>query len=318
MCVNEVNKENLFDRIRLDSGTRILESSFHNLASNDKMKAVQLLNDKNLTFVSFYVLLPQIELFQMMRSMSVRNLQAVQFCLKDNNAHQTSNMKSVLQWIFSTGRDVPNPADEFEEIINRAATQLLSTFQDRTILPYVTELMFRWHREGKCMHDLAWSYFQSQDIDTMPMVANYLRSENERDNELAYRLLNFKPELQPKQKARQYHNFHTWLNENKRFLYSTRESMQLTSAPKHWKVNLQAKYLCIDAQKIAQTTKNKINASLQNNLKSFQEMKRDDQKLLAKYSYKTHEQDLAVWNGFMKAPIQSQLHVAKAELGGAK
>ncbi|MEG0693307.1 MAG: hypothetical protein RR444_09545 [Oscillospiraceae bacterium] len=318
MNVNNLNNVSYLDRVRIDNGIKILQSTFYDLSRNNKSKAVQLLNDENLTFVCFYVLLSQIELVQISSGLSQRNLQAMQFCKQNNIKGQPAITKPVLQWIFNTSVQEENLSEEFEEVLDRSAVQLLITFKDQTILPLVTELMFRRHRQGKHMHDLAWSFFKSQDADTMPLVASYIRSENERDNQLAYKLLNFKPELQPNDKVTQYHNFHKWLDENRRFLYPTGESMQVTSAPKHWRVDLTAKYLCKDVVTTSQARANLLSGVQQKNLITFKSMEHADQKLLAKYSYKTHERDLAVWNGWMKTPIERQIIMAKAELGGAK
>ncbi|MFZ2537493.1 MAG: hypothetical protein WAX04_01150 [Oscillospiraceae bacterium] len=317
MNVNDLDNVSYLDRIRIDHGTEILAASFNNLLRNSKAKAVQLLNEKNVSFVCLFILLPQIKTFNLFGALSQRNLQAIRFCENIKQQPQSKIIQTVLRWMLTTGAKEESLNSHFDEVLDRAAALLLITYKDSTVLHIVSELMFRRYRAGKCMHDLAWCFFKSQEIDTMPLVANYIRSNNQRDNQLAYKLLNFKPQLQPNDKVQQYHNFHVWLNENKNFLYPTGESMQQTSVPKHWRVDLTAKYLCtpvtaprMPVKPLHQEQKTRIN--------TFETMEHSDKKMLAKYSFKTHERNLQVWSNWIKAPIETQISVAKAELGGLR
>ncbi len=314
--MNDFDNVSYLDRIRIENGVEILSASFNNLAQNSKAKALKLLNAENVSFACLFILLPQIKEFNLFGGLSQRNLQATKICT-DSKQQNSQMTQPVLKWMLTTGAKEENLNSDFDEVLDRAAAILLITFKDSTVLHIVSELMFRRHRAGKCMHDLAWCFFQSKEVDTMPLVANYIRSSNQKDNELAHKLLNFKPQLQPNNKVEQYHNFHTWLNENKNFIYPTGESMQLTSAPKHWRVDLTAKYLCTPITAPIKPTK-QLRQEQQARINAFENMEHSDKKMLAKYSFKTHERDLQVWNDWIKAPIETQISVAKAELGGLK
>lgn len=305
---------NYLDQLKKQHGVQNLHSAFDTLCKNNPKNALRMLGSADLSFSTFFLLLPEVEHYRLYEGLNERGRIARTFSRNEKIYPKGKSLPLVLKWMLLTGAMDDEQGDDFDEVLDRAASQMLLEYKDHTLLPVVTELLFRRGRKEKHIHDLSWCLFKTQNAAVMPLVAEYLRSDQDCDRQLAHKLLNFKPELQPDDKGLQYQNFITWFEENKKFLYFAEQSMQQTSNPKHWRTNLPAKYLCtpIDTLAIKAST-----AQEKEQLLRFETLEEPEQKLLAKHSFQLHHNDMAVWNNFMKLPIEHQLAVAKDSLGGA-
>lgn len=303
---NNINK-NSYDKFK---------TYFQNLCKTNKQNAISIINSNTLTFPCFYVLTQDIETQDLINSLNKRNQIALKFCSDFNNI-PCNEYNSTLKWMFFTGCREENFDDYYDEIIDHCAGELLLSYNDKTVLNPCVELMFNRNRKGKLIHDLAWYTFQSHQVDVMPLVGKYIRSNNQTDNQLAYQLLNFKPELQPNDKEQQYKNFQKWFNKNKKYLYCTGDSMQLTSKPKHWRVNQAAKYINTDSTYKGDFLK-PLPAEKEKILKDFNSLDYNQKKSLAKYSYEMHYKNPNDWKNFINSPIQKQIEVARKDLGGER
>lgn len=294
--------------MRLKHGAENLCGAFYELLKLNPALTASRLNDSTLTFPTLYILMPHIK--QTKLRLSDRNRFAIAFCEHNHKSFQASVQKTSLKWIFTTGVLDDGLCNEFDELLDIACQKLTLDHYDISTLSTAIDLMFRRNRKGGHVHDLAWCICESGQLKAMELISEYLRSDLEADNLLAYRILNFKPELQPNDKEMQYQNFHRWLNENKSFLYPAHQGFNQSSNPKAWRASLPSKYLYKPYNTLVQS-------GLKKNYESFLQLEEAEQKLLAKYSFKLHSNDMAVWNSFIKAPIEHQLTVAKMSEGSA-
>ncbi|MGK0465063.1 hypothetical protein [Clostridium sp.] len=136
-------------------------------------------------------------------------------------------------------------SEEKDELLDITAALLIKTHKDNSILPIIVDTIFFRNREGLFNHDLIWSFFEARDPYSLMLIANYLHSDDTRDTELAYKLLDFVPSINMRngrEDKNQYTNLFYWIQENYRFLYFTGESFQRTSNPTPYKIDLDAKY----------------------------------------------------------------------------
>lgn len=314
--MNQPIPMNNLNSIRVNRGPQSLKKTFQDICQSNKMKAIQLLNSKDISFATLYPIIPQVESFNLQNALNSRMQVALRYCANPQANFIPSLLQPVLKWILTTGLPEENLGDTYDEILDNSASELLIHYKDSSVLPLVVDLIFSRNRKGKYIHDLVWCAFKSNFIETLSFIANYIRSENLADNQLAYQLLNFKPQLQPNDKEKQYHNFNAWLNKNLSFLYATGDSLQQTCKPKFWRVNLGAKYLCNEIKPDG-TPINPLRDEQTNQLAEFHDLDAKQQKMLSKYSFQTFQKDQQMWEDFMKAPIQKQLSIAsKAEMGG--
>lgn len=259
-----------------------------------------VLNRDDTTFVQLYSCIPRIQNGNHFRYLNTRNQIAVRFCLSKDYKTVDVQEQEVLRWMITSSYDKEPDSDAFQQVIDRAVIKLLVVYNDVSILNCVVALMFSRYREDQCIYDLCWAFYQSHTRETLPLVAYYLQSDNPRDNHLAYKLLNFKPELQPDNKKQQYANYLTWYNENKDFLYFNEENLQETSKPKYWRVDHQSKYLC--KQKDEQ-----LSALERQHLVDFCKLERTEQKKLSKTSYSLSKSDKQNWSKWFASPVSAQL-----------
>lgn len=312
---NYSNDISYLDKIRINEGHEKLKESFEKTYKTNRMKALNLLNAQNLSFPCLFLLIPQIKEHNILNYLNQKNYYAVRFCEINKPSFNNNSAPMALKWIFSTGYKEEDLGNEYEEIIDNCVAHLVVIYNNKSILPQLTELIFKRNEKEKYIHDLVWCLYKSKDTKTMDLVGKYIESDKNCDCNLAYKLLNFKPELQPNDKHKQYQNFNKWLDENKNFLYFTDDSMQQTSNPKYWRVNLPAKYLCNKNISHSITASNFQNQS-QKRLSDFNNLSYKEQKRLSKLSYKTYKNNFNKWRNWINSPLTSQLSQANNELGG--
>lgn len=266
------------------------------------------LNSDDARFVELYSSVGIIRENNLFRYLNERNQIALRFCKSRDCTRVKMHEQDVLKWIVQSSYDNEIDSDAFQDIIDRTVTKLLLIYHDNTVLDQVVTIMFNRYREDQCIYDLCWAFYQSQTIDTLPLVAYYLLSDNPMDNELANKLLNFKPELQPNNKRQQYMNFMTWYNENKDFLYFNEDNLQETCRPKYWRVDLMSKYICRQKNEELPETE-------RNNLSDFRKLDRAEQKKLSKYSYNLFKTDKQSWKKWFSNPLQTQQYTTQAWRG---
>lgn len=121
---------------------------------------------------------------------------------------------------------------------------LINTYRDKNILPLVVDLIFKRNRNEQYIHDLVWALFRSGDLQVLRLIAEYIKSSDPKDVELATKLLNIDEanmRAHNYDQERLYESYLNWLEENQPYLYFTQESFHYTSKPIFYAVNLQRK-----------------------------------------------------------------------------
>lgn len=292
-----------FNTIRMKCGIAYLKMTFNKIVQANPSYAVTLLNNQHLSFPTFYLLIPQIFEYHLDEYLSSKNKCALEFTIKKSSI---TLKKSYLKWMLLTSINQELDNDEFQKVIDQVTIQLIVVLKEQSLLSLIVNLIFIKNRRNDCIYDLCWAIFQSNTIYIMPLIAKYLKSNYIEDNQLAYKLLNFKPDGQPNNKVQQYNNFCKWFNENKQFLYFNNETMQETCQPKYWRVNLQAKYLCT-----YHFNESSLSNAEKEQLYSFQCLDRKTQKLLSKNSYQIYLKDKESWRNWMKSSLSMQIETCK-------
>jgi hypothetical protein len=328
--MNQFSKLSYLDEIRLSHSTDDFKRIFYELGKSQRPKAIGYLNEDRLYFSSLFILTPEIQSLALYERLNARNIIALKMCAQivtdrnlfgDTAIPENNNMTySVLKWMLQTGAAMDGFSDEYDMVLDAAASLLIKTYKDTSVLPMIADMIFERNRKGYLIHDLVWCFYQARTTYCLRLIARYLCSPNRCDVELARQLLHFIPnetgdgaDLQL-----QYENFLAWLRENDEFLYFTGENLQLTSDPKAWRVNLDAKYLC---KKFSPHDRNPLQPLTQadrNRLQQFHKLCRKEEKLLSKYSCRMHERNPRSWNQWMQYPVDKQIEIAKAGLEGIR
>lgn len=317
---------NLLDKIRYGDGGDKLVNFFIKLVKKDLRMSVDLINQESLSFTSLYLLQPKIKDLGIFESLSIRNKIAIDLMdetIMDKKSSDSlylsskyiSKVYSALKWILETGAADDGLDDKFDEILDKSAAILTREYRDRSVLPIISDLIFRRYKKGFFIHDLVWAFFESRDTHSLVLVANKLQSEEPKYVELACSLLCFVPGIEDnayKKSDEKYLAFINWIEENNMFLRFTGESFQLTRRPSVYVINLDAKYLCKMVSVDTGETLRALNEKECELLDEFKALDEDNKKLLSGFSIAMHRMNMKLWDEWMRNPINEQLRIARS------
>lgn len=322
---------NSLDKVRHKYGTDKLRETFQNLISNDIERAVKQINGSNTGFGTLFLLQPEIHRADVFSRLNTRNKYAIQITndivYRDSLEHPpfwTDYRKEYLaplKWILETGYTDDGLSDQFDEIISTSAVILAKVYKDKNSIRIMHELIFSRNRKRGFTYDMIWGFFETAGPEDLALVAGRLRSSDDRDIELARRLLDFIPCISTGNKlspARQYSNSLKWINQNKKFLQYTGETNQQTNSPSRYAVSLEAKYLQKTAADINSATARSLTGPENKNLDIFKNLDRETKLLLSNYSDILSRKGRHTWNKWLQKPIDRQIEIASKMLGGSQ
>ncbi len=322
MNTNTYTELNPLDKIRLTQGKEKLRTYFQKLCKKQPEKALKHINDKRLHFASLFLLFPEIEAFKLYEKLDKRNITAIKMCLiigkmqKFEPAFEEAHdeLYPVLKWMLVTGADADGESDQYDGIMDAAASLLTRSYLDKTVLPVIEKMIFKRYSSGKYIHDLVWAFFQIRDIDALKLTARHLRSTEPKQAEFACRLLNLpysKGNSRSAERQRQYAEYMSWLRENEKHIYFTGESFNMTSYPKHCSVDLAAKYLCREISHFDRKPLLPFTEQDSRLLEQFESLNQEEKQTLSSYSYKLHKKSSGRWNKWLQRPLDEQLDNAQ-------
>lgn len=327
--MNNLSAITSLDNIRIENGIDNLRSFFYQQIRNDIKEAIKLINDENLHFASLFVLKPEIEKLDILNKLNTRNRIALgitnEILTKQNNVATGEYLSSdyiqavcsVLKWMIGTGAADDGLNNQYDEVMDITAILLTKVYKDKTMLPTMTDMIFKRYKEGLLIHDLVWAFFEARDPYSLINIAEQLQSSDLKEVELARKLLGFIPGIDMKNdidKKEQYLSFLDWIGKNNLFLCFTGESFQQTSNPVLYEIVLEAKYLCaaisVDTGKILKSVTEEDFKLLDN----FKKLDKDTKLLLANFSFMLHQKDIHSWNTWLHYPIAEQIKIARGGL----
>ncbi|RKD31180.1 hypothetical protein [Thermohalobacter berrensis] len=325
------NPKTPLDEIRIQSGKERLCSHFTQLVNSNPDKAIDYINDQNLSFTTLFLLKEQLKNPDILENLSPRNQIALEttgeILDKDgkitNIQHTIPKLihliKSTLIWILKTGSKDDGLDDNFDKLLDIVAIILIKVFNELDLLPLILDIIFKRYKEGRLIHDLVWAFYESRDPNCLFLIGKRLRSENMKEVELACDLLKFIPGIDIKYKTNKdylYFNFINWFEENRSFLYFTGESFQQGCNPIPYAVSLEAKYLCETIPTNSQNIYGTLSSKEFGKIKDFNSLDDSSRDLLASFSCKMRRKNIHWWNSWINKSIEEQLRIARIRKGG--
>jgi hypothetical protein len=320
------NSRNYLDTLWRSGGTDYLKRYFVMMAQRDRAALLRSVNDDRLSFPAFYIILKEFYRLGSFAGLSPRNLAAIQICAdkmtipgwETGDRPDNTVRHEALLWIFNTGKDWEGPSrgrDEFDTIIDYAAALLVITYDDRTVLPDIADIIFRRNRRGLFIYDLVWGFFQTLDRKSPALIAKRLLSADRSDVALACRLLHLEPPTDFSRAALQkmYDEYVGWAAENRPYLYLTGEHFQQKSDPRHFDFDMEAKYLGKEISPRLKTSVEPLSEKEDDNLKSFRTATEQQRKMLTDFSYKLRSRNMRQWDEWMNKDIARQVFTAQTE-----
>lgn len=317
------------DRVRTTLDGDSFRQWFRECVTRDSRRAIKALNDRALLFPSLFILLPEINEFELHPYMDQRYASACRFCDSITAGDKEASAQyaepgrileyQALKWLFATGAgwDAPQEfTDRFDAVMDAAAALLIVVYCDNSILPAAADLIFRRNRKKLLVHDLIWCYYQACDPDSLRFIAERLLSEDSSDRELACKVLHlpFSEQHDRISSRKQYQDYLNWLDENKGCLFFTGECPQMTSDPKPVRVHLEAKYLRKKVSPKDGKWLEPLSEAESKKLYSFTAMPDTGREALAYYSCRLHRKNPRSWRRWMHTECNDQFRIAAADM----
>ena len=322
----DISTLSTLDKMRLDRGNRNLSYYFHKLLVRNPSKALNLINEDNLSFPALYILLPQISKPSLSRYLNSRNKKVIDVIKsirsksfsRFNELTKNIDVAETLKWILQTGKDDAMSRGEYTDILDSCAIILVREYKDYSILPVIKEIIYNRYKQGLFIHDMVWAFFECRDPNCILMLAEGFNSEDEKEVELTKELLKFIPVVRNSSLSKEmlYSNVRYWLKENLPFIYYTGESFQQMPDPSPFEVSLGAKYLFKKVSRDG-TIEGNLTDDEKRQLNIFNTLDINSQILLSNYSFILHNQNIYSWNNWIRYPITEQLKISAAKLGGS-
>lgn len=318
------------DKIRLKYGAGKLRDTFRDMLDNNIEKAVKLINN-NISFTTLFLLQSEINKSDVFSRLSTQNKYALQITndiiLRDTLDHPPfwtdyrGEYYAPMKWILETGYIDDGLNDQFDEVISTSAVILAKVYNDKNSIRIMPQLIFKRNKKRAFIYDMVWGFFETAQPENLVMVAEQLRSPDQKDVELARRLLDFIPCISMDSQEnpnKQYQSTLKWINQNKKFLQYTGESNQQTSTPARYAISLEAKYLQRPAASIHDSSVRTLAESENKNLHTFKRLDQETKLLLSNYSDILSRQSKHKWNQWLQNPIDKQIEIASRVLGGSQ
>ncbi len=323
--MSDLFKLSTLDMIRSEKGSDELPEYFRKMLVRNPSKAIELINEDNLSFPSLYILLPQIGKPPFSRYLSSRNRDAITVtkAIRSKNFSRFRQVAvnieapEILKWILQTGKNDSLSRGEYIDILDSCAIILVREYRDYSMLPVIKEIIYNRYKQGLFIHDMVWAFFECRDPNCILMLAESLNSNDERDIELTKKLLKFIPVVKYNDIPNDllYRNICYWLKDNYPFIYYTGESFQQMPDPSPFEVSLGAKYL---HKKVTNDGKfeNPLSEAEKQQLNIFNTLDVNSQILLSSYSFILHNKNIYWWSNWINYPINEQLRISVDMLGG--
>ena len=331
MSVRESNRfeTGKLDSIRLEKGPEELKEYFGKLAAADKKKAIAQINDETLQFPTLYLLKPMLVRTGLLTRLNNKHLKAVRLanaisrkdtaCVDYLVRNHNTEVHETLKWILLTGCIEDGLENRYDEILELSAALLVRYYRDTAILPVVADMIFGRYKKGMLVHNLVWAFFEAKNPDSLLLLANYLYSQDNRDYELACRLLGFIPFVEKNRytnSAKMYYEVCQWIQENSMFLHHTGECLHLTANSIPYVLSPEAKYLCKPVSPDDGKPFRDYSDDEESLLSRFGALDPGTRLQLAGFSYMLYRRSMHQWNEWIHIPIQDQLRTMKMTMGG--
>lgn len=227
----------ILERIKDKYGTDELVKRVENTIRRYPNHAVNLINDMGVSFSTYFLIIPLIKKYNLLKHMNLRNKIAMKLydeCFSDNVVDVTysdSNEKSVLRWMVNSASYDDGIDDDFDKLIDFAIAKLLSEYNDDETLKNAIDLAFLRNRKKEFTHDLVWEIFKSNNPKALKLIAQHLKSNDEREKMFSWTLIENAVETNIEYKDYTYENVNKWLNDNLPYIEFTGNSYNYSSVP---------------------------------------------------------------------------------------
>jgi hypothetical protein len=325
--MGETNPLSRLDELRLNEGAKGLREYLQNMTVTNPSEAGRLLNDPNLRFATLYLSENLAANSEVFKYLTVRNRNALKLIrlLRERDFSKVEDLlpnygdaiHTCLKWMLQTGYIDDGLDDDFDEIIDESVILLVQVFNDHSVVPLLTDIIFNRNRQKRYIDDLVWAFFEIHNPEHLLYIADRLKSDHPRDIKLALKLLNFVPSVQNSayiNRSRLYTECVNWIKENAEFLDYTGETFQQANRPIPYQLSYENKYLH-KTKKVGETHAESAEEDESHIIDGFSRLNEQAKEVLSDFSCKLYNKDPKAWKEWIRSPLDEQIRIATRRRG---
>lgn len=303
------------NEIKENKGTDYLLKSFEQTSRRNMRYAIKLLNDNDLKFSTYFVLIPIIRKYNLINGLSLRNKAAMRINNDLSSKKRTNNSQAVspdvLKWIVNSAITDDGINNKFDKICDYAIAKLINEHKDENTLNTAVELLFKRNQKDEYNHDLVWSIFKSNNTKALNLITEHLKSTDKKECNFCKELLKNATNGDVADENNAYNNYQNWITENEPYIQFTGNGFNMASSPNFCKIDTESKYLC-------KTKSSDESVAIQamemqsEKLNEFKMLDYQTQQKLSKMSKKLHDYDMNMWNKWKNETLAKQIELANA------
>ncbi len=232
------------EETRKNFGAEKLHKSFEYSLKTNRNFAINQVNDKSLSFSTFFLIIPLIEKYNIANMLNIKNKIALktysQLFGKKQVFIEFDKEKeiSVLKWIIESASYDDGIDDDYDRLIDYATAKLIDEYHDDEALNSAINLSFLRNSKGEYNHDLLWAIFKSGNPEIFKLIAKHLNSMNNKEADFSKDLLiNATNGEITENDVSSFENYLVWIDENQPYMYSTGDGYNMSSSPDFYKID---------------------------------------------------------------------------------
>ena len=300
------------DKIKVQKGKEELKMRFEKALLKNSTDVVNLINNKEISFSTFFILIPILKKYNMFNKLNLRNKIAQKIydeCFSKvvpKVTYTRQNEIYVLKWIVNSASYDDGIDDDFDKIVDYAFAKLLDENSEPEVIENAVNLAFIRNSKNEFNHDLIWAIFRTGNPDALKAIAKHLKSNNRKEKEFTKTLLENAMDDGVDDDNR-FDKIDEWIEENKPYLNFTGNSYNYATSPRFCEIDTKSKYMGRN-KKESGFSMNIPQTQIQlENIKCFKKLDYKTQAKLSRYSKFLHDTDIEKWNRWQKQSLRKQV-----------
>ncbi len=301
------------EKIKEQNGIEVLKKRFEIALVKKSTDAVALINDKGISFSTFFTLIPLLKKYNTFNKLNLRNRIAQKLydeCFSTSVPPVTytrNNEIYVLKWIINSAAYDDGIDDDFDKMVDYAFAKLLDENSEPQIIENAINLAFMRYLKNEFNHDLIWAIFRTGNPEALRIVAKHLASNNNDEKEFSKILLENAMDDGLDDEVDRFSDIDNWIEENKPYLNFTGNGYNYSTSPRFCEIDTKSKYMG-KCKKESGFPMNIPQSQIQlENISNFKRLDYRTQVKLSRYSKFLHDTDIEKWNRWQKQSLQKQV-----------
>lgn len=303
------------EKIKEKNGIESLKYRFEKALIKNSTEAVTLINDKGISFSTFFILIPILKKYNIFNKLNLRNRIAQKLydeCFSTSVPRVTytrSNEIYVLKWIINSAAYDDGIDDNFDKMVDYAFAKLLDENSEPQIIENAINLAYMRYLKNEFNHDLIWAIFRTGNPEALRIVARHLATNDNEEKNFSKTLLENAMDDGLEDEVNRFSDVDNWIEENKPYLNFTGNGYNYSASPRFCEIDTKSKYMG-KGKKESGFPMNIPQSQIElENISNFKKLDYRTQVKLSRYSKFLHDTDIEKWKRWQKHSLQKQIQI---------